>query len=305
MNKTSFTFKSTDSIHTLKGNLYIPDFEPKGIFHHVHGMCDHKERYDSFLHEMCCAGYVCVAYDNLGHGETACDDSELGYFAKKDGYKFLAEDVFAVSEKMKQEYPDLPYYLMGHSMGSFIVRLAVAEHPEIADKLVIMGTAGPNPAFGPALALTNMIKLFCGEKHYSPFLENIAFGAYNKRFGGDVPGDWLSKNPEVRKAFDADRFCNFHFTSSALHDLVKINAVVNSKKWFESVDKSLPILLVSGADDPVGDYGKGVLAVYKKLRDAGADAKLKLYKNNRHELLNDTARDEVISDILGFIEKAR
>lgn len=301
MNKTPIEFKSTDSIHTLKGNLYTPDSSPKGIFHHVHGMCDHKERYDSFLREMCEAGYICVAYDNLGHGETARDENELGYFAAKNGYKFLAEDVYSVSEEMKEKYPNLPYFLMGHSMGSFIVRLAVLNHPDLADKLIIMGTAGPNPAFKPALGMTTVIKKDHGEMHQSPFLEGLAFGAYNKRFGDGETGDWLSKNPEVRKKFDADKFCNFHFTASGLHDLVKINAVVNSKKWFAGIRKTLPILLISGKDDPVGNYGKGVLAVYKRLVAAGADVRMKLYKDNRHELLNDTARDEVISDILKFI----
>lgn len=300
MNKTSVSFASVNSIHTLKGSLYIPDSQPKGIFHHVHGMTDHRERYDSFLREMCDNGYICIAYDNLGHGETARDESELGYFAKKDGYKLLAEDVASVAQQMKERYPGLPYYLMGHSMGSFIVRLAVSLHPETADKLIVMGTGGPNPAFIPALGLIDINRAIYGEKHISPFLESIAFGEYNKRFVGKS-GDWLSKNPEIRKAFDKDKFCNFHFTVSALHDLVKLNAIVNSKEWFESINKKMPVFLISGKDDPVGDYGKGVFAVYKRLKAAGANVQLKLYRDNRHELLNDTARDKVIADILGFI----
>ncbi len=302
MNKTSVSFKSTDSIHTLRGNLYIPDSAPKGIFHHVHGMTDHKERYDSMLREICDAGYICLAYDNLGHGETARDESELGYFAPKDGYRLLAEDVFAVSEQMKKDFPGTPYYLMGHSMGSFIVRLTAFDHPQTADKLIVMGTGGPNPASAPALAFIKSNKRIYGEKHVSPFIEGLAFGAYNKRFGS-AGGDWLSKDPEVRKAFDADKFCNFHFTASALYDLVKINMEVNKKAWFGGIRKDLPILLVSGADDPVGDYGRGVLAVYKNLKAAGADARMKLYKNNRHEIFNDTARDKVIADILEFIKE--
>lgn len=303
MEKQTISFMSTDSIHALKGALYIPDSEPKGIFHHVHGMCDHKERYDYFLSEMCAQGYICLAYDNLGHGETARDESELGYFAEKDGYKYLAEDLFSVTEEMKKKYPDLPYYLSGHSLGSFIVRLAAAKHPKIADKLILMGTAGPNPGFGAALASTNLLKLIYGEKHFSPALEKTASKICDKRFGEGVEGDWLSKNPEVRREFDADKRCNFHFTASGFSDVIKINSAVNSKKWFKSIDKFLPILLLSGADDPIGDYGRGVLAVYKKLCQNGANAKLKLYKNNRHELLNDTARDDVISDILIFINK--
>ncbi|MBR1731836.1 MAG: alpha/beta fold hydrolase [Ruminococcus sp.] len=296
------SFPSTDGKHSLVGKLYIPEGEPKAIFHHVHGMTDHIARYESFLTEMAENGYLCVAYDNLGHGHTAVNREELGFIAHKDGWKILAEDVFSTSQLMKKEFPELTYYLMGHSMGSFIVRLAAYLHPELQDKLVVMGTGGPNTAFQPALFMINVLKRVYGEKHISPFLEGIAFGAYNKRFGGDVAGDWLSKNPEVRKKFDADEFCNFHFTVSALYDLVKLNAVVNSKKVYSGTRGSLPILLVSGADDPVGDYGKGVRKVYENLSRYVDDVRIKIYDDNRHELLNDTARGEVIKDILEFLK---
>lgn len=295
------SFPSTDGVHSLIGKLYIPEGEPKAIFHHIHGMTDHIARYESFLTEMAENGYLCVAYDNLGHGNTAKDSGELGFIAHKYGWRILAEDVFSTSKLMKKEFPELPYYLMGHSMGSFIVRLAAYLHPELQDKLIIMGTGGPNPAFKPALFLTNLIRGIYGEKHISPFLEGIAFGSYNKRFGGDVSGDWLSKNPKIREKFDADKFCNFHFTVSALYDLVKLNAVVNSKKVYGGMRKSLPILLVSGADDPVGDYGKGVRKVYDNLSKYVDDVRIKIYDNNRHEILNDTARDDVIADILEFL----
>ncbi len=300
MNKTAVTFPSTDNVHTLKGILYTPDCEAKGIFHHVHGMTDHKERYDSFLEEICEKGYICLAYDNLGHGETANDESELGFIASRDGYKILAEDVCSVARQMKEKYPGLPYYLMGHSMGSFIVRLAVYICPETADKLIVMGTAGPSPVYYPGLGLIDVIRAIYGERHISPFLESVAFGTYNKRFA-ETGGDWLSKDPGVREAYERDKYCNFHFTTSALHDLIKLNAAVNSKKWFYGVRKGMPVLLVSGKDDPVGDYGMGVFTVFKKLRAAGCDVQLKLYRDNRHELINDTARDKVISDILAFL----
>ncbi len=296
-------FPSTDGIHTLKGKMYIPEGQPKGIFHLVHGMTEHIGRYDAFLREIAEAGYVCVAYDNLGHGNTAVDDSELGYIAKKNGWKLLAADVNAVGNAVKNEYPGLPYYLMGHSMGSFIVRLTAAKYPDLPDKLIVMGTGGPNPASGVALGLINTIGFFCGKRHISPLIEKLAFGDYNKGFGDGTNGDWLSKNPEVRRIYNADKFCNYHFTVSAMHDLVKLNREVNLSKWFKRIGKSkLPILLVSGADDPVGEHSKGVKTVNQKLVKKGADVRMKLYDDNRHEILNDTARDEAIADILAFIE---
>lgn len=300
---TDRQFPSTDGKHMLKGKMYLPEGAPIGIFHVVHGMTEHIGRYDSFLREMCASGYVCVAYDNLGHGNTATDDSELGYIAKKNGWKLLAADVNAVADIVKAEYPGLPYYLMGHSMGSFIVRLAAVQYPHLADKLIVMGTGGPNPASGVALGLINTIKLFRGERHISPMIENLAFGEYNKGFG-ESNGDWLSKNPEVRRVYDADKFCNYHFTVSAMHDLVKLNHTVNRKKWFKKAGKSkLPMLLLSGAEDPVGEHSKGVSKVFANLKKKGANVRMKLYTDNRHEILNDTAREETIADIKAFLNE--
>lgn len=296
-------FPSTDGIHQLKGKMYIPDGEPKGVFHVVHGMTEHIGRYDTFLKEMAESGYVVVAYDNLGHGKTAKDKSELGFIAKKNGWKKITDDVYAVSKIIKEEYPGLPYYLMGHSMGSFIVRNAAATYPDLMDKLIVMGTGGPMAATKPALGMINTIKFFRGKRHISPLIEKLAFGEYNKCFGDGSNGDWLSKNPEVRRVYNADKFCNYHFTVSAMYDLVKINDAVNKKKWFKKISKTLPILLVSGSEDPVGEHSKGVKKVYKLLKKRGANVRMKLYEDNRHEILNDTARDEVIEDIKAFLSE--
>ena len=296
-------FPSTDGIHQLKGKMYIPDGEPKGVFHVVHGMTEHIGRYDTFLKEMAESGYVVVAYDNLGHGKTAKDKSELGFIAKKNGWKKITDDVYAVSKIIKEEYPGLHYYLMGHSMGSFIVRNAAATYPDLMDKLIVMGTGGPVAATKPALGMINTIKFFRGKRHISPLIEKLAFGEYNKGFGDGSNGDWLSKNPEVRRVYNADKFCNYHFTVSAMYDLVKINDAVNKKKWFKKISKTLPILLVSGSEDPVGEHSKGVKKVYKLLKKRGANVRMKLYEDNRHEILNDTARDEVIEDIKAFLSE--
>lgn len=296
-------FPSTDGIHRLQGKEYIPEGEPKGIFHIVHGMTEHIGRYDAFFREMAEAGYVVVAYDNLGHGLTATDDDELGYIAKKKGWKKLTDDVYVVSIIVKGEFPGIPYYLMGHSMGSFIVRNAVSRYPDLANKVIIMGTGGPMAATKVAIRLITQNKFFHGERHVSPFIENLAFGQYNKGFGDGSNGDWLSKDPEVRRVYNEDKFCNYHFSSSAMLDLVKLNDIVNRKEWFKRMGRfKTPILLVSGADDPVGNHGKGVKKVYRMLKRRKADVQMKLYENNRHEILNDTAREEVIADIQKFLE---
>ncbi len=304
MTKKEFKVSSSDGIHTLNGVVFLPESEPLGFFHIVHGMTEHIARYEKIMTDLCENGYICFGYDNLGHGNTAKDDSELGFIASKDGYDYLARDVKVFSDAIKQEYgEDLPYYLMGHSMGSFITRLAVSKYVK-PKKYICMGTAGKNPAAGVGLGLISVIKKLKGEKHISPLIDNIAFGSYNKRFGGGSkadPSPWLTNDENVRKIYYADKFCTFKFTVSAMGDLIKLIRLTNSKEWYGSVSKDLPILLLSGQEDPVGNYGKGVKEVEENLNNIGAKAKSVLYKNARHEILNDFTYNDVKNDILEFL----
>lgn len=297
------TVKSTDNIHTLVGRIYIPENEIKGVVHIVHGMTEYIERYDPLMSALADNGYVAFGYDNLGHGKTAKDDSELGFIAHKNGWKYLVNDVEAFALAVKHIYPDKPMYLMGHSMGSFIARLAAVSFEKLYEKLIICGTGGRNPLSGAGLFVTSLIRLIKGEKHISKTVINIAFGTYNKRFDSSSKYNWLSKDKAIIEKYEADKFCNFDFTVSAMHDLVTLNSVCNKKKWYKDISKSMPILLISGMDDPVGNYGKGVTQVYDDLIKNGAKSELKLYPDCRHEILNDTCKAEVISDILSFIRK--
>ena len=308
-NKLSFDHPSADGIHTLKGNIYTPLGEMKGYIQIVHGMTEHIERYDRFMRALAESGYFVFGFDNLGHGYTANNDSELGYIAKENGWDILARDVANVAKHIisewKKEYGKCPYTLLGHSMGSFIVRVA-ADKYITPDKLIIMGTSGNNPAADAGLALISVIKKIKGEKHYSPLIDNIAFGSYNKRFGGgtkDDPSPWLTNDKDVRAAYYANKFCTFKFTVSAMGDLIRLIKECNTKKWYGSVAKKCPILLVSGCDDPVGNYGKGVLEVRDGLKERGADVECILYKGARHEILNDFTYNDVINDIIKFVEK--
>jgi len=296
------TVKSTDNIHTLVGRIYIPEGEVKGLFHIVHGMTEHIERYDFLMSALAEKGYVCFGFDNLGHGKTAKDDSELGFIAHTDGWKYLVNDIGAFGDAIKKMYPDKKYVLMGHSMGSFMARRAAVSLNGICDKLIICGTGGKNPLSKAGLFLTSIIKVFKGEKHVSPLVLKMAFGSYNKRFKGGNSRDWLTNDLSIIEKYATDKFCNYDFTVSAMHDLIMLNDMANRQEWFNSIKKDLPILIISGEDDPVGDYGKGVRQVYDKLIKAGADVQIKLYENCRHEIHNDICRNEVISDIMRFIK---
>lgn len=293
---------SSDGVHTLKGVIYLPASAPKGIFHIVHGMTEYIGRYDALLSLIASAGYVACGFDNLGHGKTA-GENEFGFIAEKDGYKYLTDDVMRFGDAVKKDYPGIPYYLFGHSMGSFIVRMTAQKYKDGIDKLIICGTGGPNPAAGAGLALIKIFSLFKGKRAYSSFIENMAFGAYNKRFEKGDKYAWLTKDTGVRAAYAADPLCTFRFTLSALGDLIKLNSLCNKKAWFASVRRDLPILIISGEDDPVGDYGKGVRTVYKYLKENGCNVEIRLYRNCRHEIHNDTCREQSAEDILKFIMK--
>lgn len=294
---------SSDRIHQLAGVVYLPDSAPKGLFHVVHGMTEHIGRYDRFLRDLAAAGYIAYGYDNLGHGHTARDVSELGFIAHKDGWKHLVRDVEIFDRAMREEYGrELPLYLMGHSMGSFIVRMS-AVMSNYYDRLIIMGTGGPNPAAGIALLRIKSLKRTKGERAYSGLMEKIIFGTYNAKFRKEHDlRAWLTKDVSVRRAYDADPFCTFRFTVSAMQDLLELNHRCNRPTWASSVDKTKPVLLLSGAEDPVGENSKGVIKVFNSLRDAGVNANMLLYPNCRHEILNDDSYPQVLEDILNFIE---
>ena len=292
---------SSDGKHELIGKIYFPEGEKKGYLHVVHGMTEHIGRYESFMRGMAEDGYIVFGYDHLGHGETAKEDKSFGFIAHKGGDELLAKDVSVFAEAVKKEYGALPYYLFGHSMGSFIVRIAAKEYIK-PEKLIVMGTGGPNPAAGAGLAVIDMLRLFKGEKSYSDLVENMAFGAYNKGFEDENDDkSWLTKDKSVRDTYKKDEYCTFRFTLSALHDLISLNKKSNAKGWYQGFPKDVEILLVSGSEDPVGEHSKGVKKVYDGLKSSGADVRMKLYEGYRHEILNDASREEVIKDIKEFL----
>lgn len=307
VDKRIFCVRSSDGIHDLSGVVYLPDGEIKGLFQVVHGMTEHIDRYDGFLSDMAAEGWISFGYDHLGHGRTVNDDSELGFIAKKRGWELLAKDVKVYSDAVREQFgnADMPLCLMGHSMGSFVVRLAAQRFVK-PWRLIVMGTGGPNPAAGIGLALIEAIKLLWGDKHFSRLIDSIAFGSYNKRFGGtsaDDPKLWLTNDPDVRRKYYADPYCTFNFSVSAMGDLIRLIKYTNDEKWYREIPSQLPILLVSGEDDPVGNYGKGVRQVEAKLKKQGKDVCCKLYEGARHEILNDFTYQTVRDDIISFCER--
>ncbi len=295
--------QSSDNIHTLTGLLYIPEGEIKGLLHIVHGMTEHIERYDHLAAFAAENGFLAFGYDHLGHGKTAKDEAELGFIAHRDGWKYLVNDVGVFEKAVKRLYPNLPLYLFGHSMGSFIVRLAAESFGEELDKLIICGTGGKNSLTGVGLLLIKLIKFLKGEKHISDTVHKMAFGTYNKGLPDTTDYEWLTKDREVIEKYSKDKFCTFRFTVSAMEDLLRLTDHCNRKDWYKRIPKTLPIFLIAGDKDPVGSYGKGVTEVYQKLKRENINAQIKLYPDCRHEILNDSCKGEVLCDIISFIKE--
>ena len=297
---------SSDGSHKLAGVVFLPDCEPVGFFQVVHGMTEYIGRYERFMSDMASRGWICFGHDHLGHGHSVNDASELGFIASENGADLLQRDVKRVADAVMKNYASLgkmTYVLMGHSMGSFIVRLATQKGYVQPDRLIVMGTGGPNPVAGIGLMLIKLIKRMRGERHISKLLDKMAFGNYNDAFGGGMESDpkpWLTSDEEVRMRYYADPLCMFPFTTSAMGDLITLTKDANSKEWFEKMPRNIPVLLVSGELDPVGDFTDGVATVHEKLINAGVRCEMKIYENARHEILNDFTYTAVVKDILAF-----
>ena len=295
---------SSDRKTKLHCEIFMPvEGNVRGVVQISHGMTDYVGRYKNLAAALCSAGYVVCGNDHLGHGDSVANAEDFGYFADRDGYKLIVDDLKAMNDYARHEFPDVPVVLLGHSMGSFVARLYAVKYPESIDGIIIHGTAGPNPVLPMGKAVVKTIRLFKGARHRSPFVHSLADGGYNKPFGAPKnSGAWLTRDPEQV----ADRIGNskndFIFTLAAYGDLFNMLGECSSGNWFKKYPKTLRTLVMSGGDDPVGNFGKGVRYVYDNLIKYGADAELKLYDGARHELFNETNRDEVFADIIKFIE---
>ncbi len=272
----------------------------------LHGMQEHSGRYEDFANYLKTRGYAVLAYDHIGHGHTAKAKAELGFFRADDPGGRLVEDAERMLHFIAQRFAGERLILMGHSMGSFVARLLLKKVPQCFAGAILMGTGGPNPLaalFRPVLALANLTS----PQRRSKQLNELFLRINNRKFRHENPNDgtnWLSADLANRKAFLQDELCGVNFSNNAFFGLISVNVEATKSNWAESLSKNMPLLFVSGANDPIGDFGKGVMKTVQALRERGFErVELKLYPGMRHEILNEGDRKLVFDDIVAWLEK--
>lgn len=302
--KGNFTFLSADGKTTISGRTWAPeDGSAKGVVQLVHGMVEHILRYDVFAQFLADNGFLVVGHDHLGHGGSVQKEQDYGFFGK-DPCALLVKDIHKVRTHFQKE--GQPYFILGHSMGSFLLRVYLAQYGEGLSGAIIMGT-GYMPANTIRLAMlaANAEGLIRGERHRSTLLQQLSYGAPYKRYdvtGKDHKNSWLTKDEGIVQKYFSDKKCGFVFTVNGYKGLFESVRDSCSPESIAKIPKALPILLNAGSEDPVGDLGKGVRTVERLFREAGIrDVTCTIYEGDRHEILNENDREQVYRDILEWL----
>ena len=298
------------SIHAV---IWYPDEEkyekPVGVVQLVHGMIDHIERFTCMAEYFADKGYVVAGNDHLGHGESVADKDDYGYFddsvpAEETGM-YLVMDMHRLTRIMKKRYPDLPYFIMGHSMGSYMLRRYLIQYGDDVDGAVILGTGNQPMAVveGGILAAKSVARAK-GDRYRSRLLSKLMFGAYNTRItDAKSENAWLTRDEEIVELYDNDDKCSFVFTPNAYLGFLNIIKYDIKPENVRKTPASLPVLFASGLEDPVGDYGKGVKKAFMMYTRYLDDVELRLYEDCRHELHSELNRYEIFDDIYRWMQE--
>lgn len=301
--RKNFKFRDSDGLE-LNVYKWTPKGEIIGVVQISHGMTENILRYDEFATYLNNKGFVVYGHDHRGHGLTAKSKDELGYIADNEGFDWLVRDLYELMMLIKEENKGLPIFLFGHSMGSFVSQRFIELYGNEIDGLILSGSNGePTKLIPLGILLSNIeIKLF-GRKHTSKMMDKLSFGDFNKNFKPNrTTYDWLcSVEGEVDKYIE-DEYCGFICSASFYYDLLRGLKTIHKYDNFNSIPKNLPIYILAGDMDPVGFFGDGIVNLYNKLKSHGVkDVSYKLYRNKRHEILNEDNKLEVMNDIVSWL----
>ena len=305
--RETFTYDSRDEkktkIHAVK---WIPERDkPICVVQILHGMAEHMERYDEFARFLAEQGILVVGNDHLGHGKTVSEnDGVYGYFCEQDPATVVVRDVHRLKKIIQEEYLGVPYILMGHSMGSFMVRDYLTRYGTGIDGAIILSTGdNSNAMLSLGKFLAGMEGLIHKQTHKSGFLNAIVFGSYLKRIPEKrTTIDWFTNDTDVIDKYLEDKQCGFTFTINGFKTVFELFKRCNDKKALNKIPKKLPVLIAAGTEDPVGNYGVAPQKVYDTYLNLDmTKVQLKMYKGARHELVNETNRESICKDLLNWI----
>ncbi len=305
MTEHQFTYPSSDGIHQIHAAEWRPEGEPRAVVQIVHGVAEYVGRYGHAARFLADHGFLVCGEDHLGHGRTA-GEGPFGYFAPKGGWDLVVRDIRRLRELEGEAHPGLPYFILGHSMGSFLTRTYLIQYPGTIDGVVLSGTGQESAAAVAAgKALACVLCALRGPAYVSPLIFRLSLGAYNKAFRPNrTSADWISRDEAVVDANRADPLCTFQPTVSMFRDMMGGLQFIARPANLAKMDKETPVYFFSGDHDPVGSMGKGVRKVAELFRAAGCrDVTVKLYPGGRHEMLNEINRREVLDDLLVWLEQ--
>src|SRR5690625_4678230 len=304
MIRTQFSLQTKDGIHM---NVYKweRNSDVRGVIQIAHGMAEHILRYEPFCKFLTSNGFIVYGNDHRGHGGTIALVDDKGFFAESNGFEKVVHDMKLLSDEIKKEYPHLPLFLFGHSMGSFLTRRYIQLFQNNLAGVILSGTGKDKGLIGKiGLLIAKLEVKRRGARTPSPFLDKLTFGNYNKKFKPTrTKFDFLSRDTNIVDQYVEDELCGFICTAGFFVDLIYGLDLIHRKEEMEKVPYALPIFLIAGDQDPVGDNGKGVQNVFEQFNKRCEYVEMKLYKGARHEVLNEINRDEVYDDILQWLHQ--
>jgi len=305
MKREEFYFDSRNGEDKIRAVRYTPENNTvRCVVQIVHGMAEHVDRYEAFAEVLTQQGFLVTAQDHLGHGKSVAEGGTYGYFCEQDPATVLVRDVHRLKKMTQSLYPGVPYIIIGHSMGSFILRSYICRYGTGINGAILLGTGMASKGMVKfAKLLVGVQKLFCGSHHVAKGMHKILFGSYNQHITNPKTNvDWLTRDEACIEKYLADSLCGFPFTINGFATMFELVDRIGNQKNLSKIPKELPVYMLYGGEDPVGEYGKGVQRAYRQLQEAGlTNLQLKSYPDDRHELINEQDRDRVIKDICDWI----